>query len=77
MQARARAELGGGIDRESGAGTVIVPSREGGGPPAAAPRLCPRNILSGLESNSPATNSSPNPEWTENAETIHWATEGA
>lgn len=42
MQARARAELGGGIDRESGAGTVIVPGREGGGPPGSGSTAVPK-----------------------------------
>ncbi len=42
MQARARRELGGGIDRESGAGTVIVPGREGGGAPGSGAMPIPK-----------------------------------
>ncbi|MDH7513842.1 MAG: hypothetical protein QHH14_12920 [Clostridiales bacterium] len=42
MQARARRELGGGIDKEGGAGTVIVPGREGGGAPGSGAMPIPK-----------------------------------
>lgn len=42
MQARTRRELGSGIDKEAGAGTVIVPGREAGGAPGSGAMPIPK-----------------------------------